>query len=526
MPAGSRRSKTVKYMYSIQNHPILDIPQREEVEGLQVKMRKVWGQWRYVNIVFSILVLIIPLTVKGQTGFLDMYSALKGDRIISRVSSNGQYRLTCYHTNHNIANFVATDGSTFYNYPSSNYVINPPFSTNPVLNSGYIIRDMKINGDTCWICGSYWRETGEWIFNMQGQAYWEVLYTGFVGYLLMPTMAQGSCPVWYITVSGTQYLNKMVLCPQGIAAIGEYGSDKRLFVELTRNSSSLWSYRLYESSFSEEVFRDITYAGGKIVVLSRFDNPQHYMYYTNGIGLRYGAPGSFISTGQYLYCYFTSYVTGMSDLDFDPEEPIVFDKTHVGDGVAIGYICNPLAPVSPYRGSLVFFIVNAENDHYPECIVSLNNQKYKTIIDISSIDQNRRVVLLEDSLEKSVYRFSQFQNCAYEKILSLTGPQMESISSFVSPINDMGLFSGGHYTNMQNQISCLYEPKILSRINSWNANNCSEKLIGGSIKIVSRYMGFDIYEAMDLIDSDTVMVKIMKFYPSNVSAMRNCTDVN
>lgn len=517
-------------MYKIEQHPILDISERKTVDfvfkGQRVKDNNGWGRWRYFYC-FFVFVLFLPLSVKGQTGFLDTYSALKGNRIISRVSSNGQYRMTCYHTNHNIANFVVTDGSVCYNYPSSNYVPNTPFSPNPVLNSGYIIRDMKIKGDTCWICGSYWRDTGEWIFNIQGQAYMEVLYNGFVGYLLMSAMTQqGSCPIWYITVPGTQYLNKMVLTPQGIAAIGEYGSDRRFFVELTRNSSSLWSYKVGESSYSEEVFRDITYAGGKIVVLSRFDNPQHYMYYTNGLGLRYGTPGSFISTGQHLYCYFTSYITGISDLDFDPEEPIIFDKTYVGEGVAVGYICNPLAPVSSYRGRLVFFIVDAENDHYPECVVSNNNQKYETVIDISSIDQNRRAVLLRDSLGNSVYRFSQFQNCTFEKILSLTGPQKMSVSSFASPYNDMGFFSGGHFASMQNKISCLYEPQILSRINSWNANNCSEKIIGGSSKITSNHMGFYIDEAIEMIYSDTVMVNVVKLYPSGVSATRNCTDVN
>jgi hypothetical protein len=107
------------------------------------------------------------------------------------------------------------------------------------------------------------------------------------------------------------------------------------------------------------------------------------MYYTSGIGLRYGVPGSFISTGKHLYCYFTNYITGISNLDFDPEEPIVFDKTHAGEEVAIGYICNPLVPVSSYRGRLVVFIVDAENDHYPECVVSNNNQGFKDDHDIN-----------------------------------------------------------------------------------------------------------------------------------------------
>lgn len=280
------------------------------------------------DITIFILGLMMPLSVKGQVGYQDKYPALKGEG--------------------------TRDG-------------------------GYIVRDKKIVGDTCWVCGSVWRETGERIYGLQGQVSREVLYTGFVGYFL-PSMAQGENAMKYVTVPGTQCLNKMVVYPNGLAAIGEYELDRRLVVELTRESDNTWSYRLGRSTYGEEVFMDITYTGGKtecgrdvrvpkVVVLSRFDNPQHYMYYTNGIGLRYGTPGSFISTSQHLYCYFTSGITGGSELGFGPEEPLVFDKTYHGEGVAVGYICHPTAGESPYRGRWVSLMVDAEADHYPQCIV-------------------------------------------------------------------------------------------------------------------------------------------------------------
>ncbi len=473
-----------------------------------------------------LVILLVPLSIQGQNGYMDKYSTLKGARIISRISTNGQYKITCYHATHNIANFILTDGNVFYNFPSSSYVTNDPLPPDPVLNHGFIVRDMKIVGDTCWICGSYWEETGEWIYNLQGQLYWEVLYSGFIGYVTLSGMAQGANAMTYITIPEINYLNKMVGYTNGVAAIGECESEKVFYVEVTHNTPWAWTYKLGKSSYPEEEFRDITYAGEKVVVLSRFNDPQHVMFYKHGIGLRYGTPGSFISTCQHLYCYSTRFVDGTSDLDFDPEGPMVLDKTYISGGVAVGYICNPTVQMDTYRGRLVFFIFDAENDNYPECIVSKTNQVYKTIKDISSIGLNKSVVLLEDSLGKSVYRFSQFQYCTYEKMLSFSGPKMMSVSSFISNMSDMGLFSGGHYLNSQKKISSIYEQNILARINSWNANNCTTKTIGGSDSFLSSYQYPIIDSAMNLIRTKTVVIKQTKLYPSAVSPTRECTDVN
>lgn len=511
-------------MYKIERHPILDIPEREVVEFMFEGCR--FGKKKYSFFIAILFFIIIPLSIRSQSGYVEKYSSLKGDQLISRVTSNGQYRITCYHSNHDIANFVVTYGDVSKNYPSSNYVSNNLFNPNPVLNYGYIVRDMKVVGDTCWICGSYWRETGEWIYNLQGQAIWEIEYKGFVGFLILSSMAGGECPIWYITIPNINYLNKMIVYPNGLAAIGESGSDKGLYVELTRNDNAQWSYKLGRTTYSEEVFRDISYAGGKIVVLSRFNNPQHVMFYKHGIGLRYGTPGSFISTSQQLYSYSTRYVDGTSDLDFDPEAPLVLDKTHIAGGVAVGYICNPTVQMDTYRGRLVYFIFDAENDHQPECIISKVGQTYMTIKDISSIALNKCVVLLEDSIGNSVFRFSQFQGCAYEKILSLSGPQMISVSTFVSPLNDMGFFSGGHYPSLQKRISCMYEPRIFARLNSWSLDNCAIKTIGGSDSYLSSYQNPSLDYVMELTLLDTANVKTAKFYPNSGTSTQECADAN
>ena len=332
-----------------------------------------------------------------QTGYWDCYPTLKGDGIISRVTNNGQYGITCYTSTHNISSFVVTNGNISINYPTSNYVVSNPFDPNPTLNHGYSIRDMKIVGDTCWICGTYWRETGQWKYNMQGLLYWEILYDGFVGYVLLSDMINQSCPVKYISVPFVQYLNKLIVYQDKIAAIGEYETDEGRFVEITRLNDAQWNFTVGQTTCSEEQFKGITYTGGKVIVLSRFNDPLHVMYYKHGIGLRYGTLGSFLSTSQKIYCYSTRDADGTSDFDFWPTAPLIFDKANTTGSVVVGYICNPTEPMDQYRGRLVYYYFNFENDHHPVCIYNDDNKRYSSIKDFSYHGSDQTVALLEGS---------------------------------------------------------------------------------------------------------------------------------
>lgn len=461
-----------------------------------------------------------------QTGYLDCYPTLKGDGIISRVTNDGQYGITCYTSTHNISSFVVTNGNISINYPTSNYVASNPFDPTPTLNHGYSIRDMKIVGDTCWICGTYWRETGQWKYNMQGLLYWEILYDGFVGYVLLSDMINQSCPVKYISVPFVQYLNKLIVYQDKIAAIGEYETDEGRFVEITRLNDAQWNFSVGKTTCSEEQFKGITYTGGKVVVLSRFNDPLHVMYYKHGIGLRYGTLGSFLSTSQKIYCYSTRDADGTSDFDFWPTAPLIFDKANTTGSVVVGYICNPTEPMDQYRGRLVYYYFNYENDHHPVCIYNNDNKRYSSIKDFSYHGSDQTVALLEDSVGNSVFRFSMLQNGSYEKSLTLAGPQMMSVGTYTSSFFDMGIYAGGNYCNSQNKLSCLHEPLIFARTNSWNSENCALKSIGSSTRITcnSYYPTRD--SVMTVIYSETTAVKTMKFYPSSTLSERVCTDLN
>lgn len=482
--------------------------------------------------------LLVPLSAKGQVGYLDKYPSMKkGERVISRVSDDGRYRVSCIHV-HDIANFVVTDGTVSYNYPTSHYVENDPLSFNPVLNKGYSIKDIQLVGDTCWFCGTYWEETGEWIYTMQGLAYWEVLHTGFVGFSLLSSMATGSCPVWYVTTPGIDCLDKMAVYPNGVAAIGRYYSFdyrdhfQRLFVELKRSGNdSQWGYNsqceysIGETTFPDEEFRDITFTGDKIVVLSRFPNSPRYEFHVGGIGLSYGTPGSFLSSNR-SYTYFLRDIDGSSDFCFNPEAPLVFDKTRVRDGVVVGYVCNPL--VLPYyvdhRGELMFLVVDSENDQRPEIIYNRDNQRYKSVEDMSVLSSGKVVALLEDSLGNSVVRFPQLQG-GYEKILSFAGPKLMSVASFASSSNDMGVYAGGVYLDSQNRLACMYEKNILTRINSWPMGNCASKKIGSSHNITFQKDTYFRNRNVEEYMTSTTVMNVMKFYPSDISSVRMCTDV-
>lgn len=480
---------------------------------------------KHVAPLIFILQVMMFGTVCGQSGYLDRYPALKGDRVISRITPDGHYKITCFHTKYDIANLIVTNDTVTYRYPTSVYVANNPFDPNPVLNYGFLVRDIKIDGDTCWFCGMYWRETGEWIYNMQGNAYWEVEYTGFVGNMVLPQMVSGLCPVRYILVPHTECLNKMTLHPHGISAVGELGDCRSMFVDVSRNNNSQWNCSVGYSSFVEEEFRDITFAGGKIVVLSRFNRPQHVMYYKHGIGLRYSAPGTFLSTSLRVYTYSTRDVDGTSDLDFAPDSLIVFDKTSISEGVTVGYICNPTVPMNNYRGKFVQLVFPAENDHNLECILNTDSYRYRSIRDMSVLDMARAVVLLKDSLGSSILRFPRFQS-GNENMLLLNGPEMMSVSTFPPSIYDMGMYVGGCYSDLQKKLTCLYETDLLFRLGSWSSENCSFKIVGNSTRI--GYKGLEypsVDSTMVTIIDDREKVHEMKFYASEVEPARECTDL-
>lgn len=477
------------------------------------------------KLLFFVATVMVALPLCGQNGYLDRFPDLKGDSIISRISDDGHYRITCHHSKCNMASFVVTDGTSTYNYPTSVCVENDPLDPNPVLNKGYVVKDMKVVGDTCWVCGSYWRETGQIIYTPQGLGYWEVERKGFLGYVLLSSMAAGSCPVWYVTIPYMEYLNKMVVYPEGIAAVGSWGAYAGLFVELTRNSNLQWGYRLGQSSFLEEQFRDITYAGEKIITLSRFNNPPHNLYFQHGMGLRYGTPGSFLATSPRVYIYPTWDVTGTSELDFDPYAPLVFDKTHNGEEVAIGYVCNPIVPMDTHRGKWVNFVIHSENDNNAICMYNIDNQRYRSIKDMSILSTDKMVVLLEDSLGNSVFRFFDLWSSS-DKTLSLQDINLMSVVTFPSSTYGLGMYVGGHYPNWQKRLSCLYETELLSRINSWNSGNCAQKVMGSRMNQPYKREQHNVEKAMSIIHEETVEVKIIKFYPEEAAPERACTDVN
>ncbi len=134
-----------------------------------------------------------------------------------------------------------------------------------------------------------------------------------------------------------------------------------------------------------------------MVVLSRFNDPLHVMHYKHGIGLRYGTLGSFLSTSQKIYCYSTRDADGTTAFDFWPTAPLIFDKANTTGSVVVGYICNPTEPMDQYRGRLVYYYFNFENDHHPVCIYNDDNKRYSSIKDFSYHGSEQTVVLLEGS---------------------------------------------------------------------------------------------------------------------------------
>ena len=141
---------------------------------------------------------------------------------------------------------------------------------------------------------------------------------------------------------------------------------------------------------------------------------------------------------------------------------------------------------------------------------------------MSCLKPDKMAVLLEDSLNNSVIRFSP----QYKKILSLDDCMMMSLDTYVSSPYDMGVFLGGKKSSVQKTIMCLSERNIVSRVNNWHPGNCLSDY-NGAMEIRECYSPYaPIDSTMITIHEDKADVKIVKFYPTEVDTVRDCTDIN
>ncbi len=312
---------------------------------------------------------------------IDCNHSVVGDRTLIRMDHSREYIVTCSHTENDCSKFSVSTTDITKHFTTTNYIPNPHFSPYAPLNQGYVVKDMRIVGTTCWFVGVHWWETGNVVygFGFGSPGEWEVKYGGFVGRFDVRDVVNGSGQYEILTIPGTRELTRLAAYSGGITAVGKNMFGVSKLVELEYYSSGQSRFSVGQSSYAEEVFMDVVNASGRIVVLSRFNNPSHYMYYRHYFGLRYGNIGNFFNThNNNLYCYDNYYPFPDASASFAGLDPIFLNYTNSGNEVLVSY----LGTTGPLNGELIMYRIPSEGVRPAEVQYSAGGYTYSAIRDV------------------------------------------------------------------------------------------------------------------------------------------------
>ncbi|MCR5423876.1 MAG: hypothetical protein K6E93_03825 [Bacteroidales bacterium] len=153
---------------------------------------------------------------------------------------------------------------------------------------------MDFDGNMCYFCGTYWKETGNIIYTFDGQIIAETVDKGFVGRFDASNIINGIGKFETMIIDETKELSHIQAHSGSISCIGKtYTGGYSCFAEIHElpSNPSYYSYRVARPSNSYEVLMDLAKTSNKVVTVSRFTSPETDMKYY--FGLRYGSPTVF-----------------------------------------------------------------------------------------------------------------------------------------------------------------------------------------------------------------------------------------
>ena len=481
------------------------------------------------------LLLALGVVASAQTGFIDQYGNVKGNRTLVRTTPSGSYTIMCSHSNHDVSTFVTRIGSSSYQCPTSTYVEDNGLSPFPVKNKGYHISDMQLADSVCWVCGYVWQETGEWIFNQQGLGYKETRRKGFIGKFNVIRLVQTGGDIFrFVTVDSLAELTRLALTGNGAVAIGKGHDSTTCVVELAEGTYNTYTLKIAKSSHDDEVFMDVVRAGNRVVTLSRYNNPQQYTYYKYRFGLRYGTLSNFMGTGSEVYQYDTYYFNGDNSTSFTGVDPIFLSATGSGNGVVVSYLAtdgNVPAAIN-IKGHFVMFNAPSKGSTTAcKVFYNIDSYTYRRLLDADCPSSSFTTLLLEDSVGNSVLRHVQlfFTSGIPQSgnALSLPSPRLNSVSGYLGTSSSYNLSVAGYYPADQNKTAYIREFNLPGRLPYWNNSNC-ETSLSGSVENFYHNNTFHY-----TLQTNPLNMKWQfggtydnfNLYSDNTSATRKCTEV-
>lgn len=425
--------------------------------------------------------------VSGQFAHssISEYSSVSGQDALVRVDHTNSFYVTSQNSVHNCSRFVVDDGEVVRYFSTTNYVPNPMMSPLLPTNSGYIVKAMEIVGTKCWFAGTHWWETGEILFEFgQGGApYMEVEHCGFIGQFDVADVIAGSGSYKTIDIPDIYEISRMVAHTAGVAAVGTTESGESRVVELLELGTGQWSYDVGKSENSEEVFMDVTNAGGKIVTLSRYKNPVHVMYYKYMFGLRY-APLGGIASSQSQYVYDTYDAFSDPRAAFAGVKPMYVNYTKRENEILVSYLGNWNSPSNSLLGELIMYRIPVAGGAVGEVLWGVNNVKCTELKEVrfdNALSQYANLSLLaEDVYGNSVLRFPYLNGngIQYDTAYYVSSPVVESLCPFSSTNIGFDVAAAGRYLAPQSKLVTIREYSIHSRLDYENLHDCFQTRVG------------------------------------------------
>lgn len=418
-----------------------------------------------------------PERAACQNSEVYKYTQSVGDSVLIRTNQARSYRVISFHDSHKCSSFIVDNNTTRRGFATTSYNTAP---TPGCLHKGYVVKDMAVLGTTCWFCGYEWIETGRTLYTLEGLQYPEVLHYGYVGRFNVVDVINQVGTFEVMRFADTRVLTSLAVYDGGLSAVGQLlNFNKTCFLEMKENSSGTGVYhcRIDSSSYHEEEFMDVVWAGGKVVTLSRFDNPQHVMFYKYRFGLRYGSPLDFTNTSTKIYCYDVSSMTAnMTDGCFDGLKPVRLAYANCNNEVIVSYLGSKAGNINnPFAGKVLSYRVPSEGSNTVMYSYSQGSGVYSELKDVrySVPTGNTSLVsfLLEDSLGQSVIRYPNLSQTGtrYDTIIYTDVYNLESVMPLNSG-NFMSIYAAGN--NATKNIVEVREFEVNNYLSIWPQYNC------------------------------------------------------
>lgn len=439
--------------------------------------------------------------------------------------NNTMYTVICYHDNHNCSSFVVEGLPSNKKFATSTYASEPSQNLN---NYGYIVKDMELLDGVCWFCGEKWAETGRMLYTLEGLAYPEVTHYGFIGRFNMADVTSGSGNFEIMIIPGTGTMTHLAVYTGGVTAIGQIlDFPYTSYVVELQETSFPGGYIVgkYASTREDEVFMDVARAGGKVVTLSRFNDPIDNAFYSFSFGLRYGTATNYANTANTLYQYKTNKIFFPANIgQFYGLTPIFLTYSNIGNGVVVSYLGGGDPSNHYYSGHLLMANIPSEGANTVNCRINYDMDRYSQIKEVhfnnNHLQGSRMAILVEDNSGNSTFRFPRWDTSNRDTILYTNNANLESFTYYYSG-NDFSILGTGN--NTSNNIISLWQD-IDVNWPLWNELICMQYKRG-------HFSGDPGYDCVTALDDGLVTIyckglffSAIPFMASNVWYQSICTD--